>query len=80
MSGMRAYGEVNDFIAAGATPDEIATFRPSETVKQRVAELVRREKTDGLTAAETSELEHCLLLEHLMRVAKARVRRHLPIG
>jgi hypothetical protein len=78
MIDMRAYEEVIDFIAAGATPEEIATFRPSEAMKQRVEELVRREKTVGLTAEETSELNYCLLLEHLMRLAKARARRHFP--
>jgi hypothetical protein len=73
----RAYEEVVDFIAAGARPDEVVAFRPSEATRQRVADLLRREKTSGLTAAETSELAHCLLLEHLMRLARARARRYL---
>jgi hypothetical protein len=65
MSLARAYEEVIDFIAAGTSPDLVAAFRPSEATKQRVAELVRREKTNGLTADETSELEHYVQLEHL---------------
>jgi O-succinylbenzoate synthase len=77
MSVTRAYEEVIDFIAAGTSPDRVAAFRPSEAAKQRVAELVQREKTTGLTADETSELEHYLQLEHLMRLAKARARHHL---
>lgn len=34
-------------------------------------ELISREKSVGLTAEESSELEHYLQLEHLMRLAKA---------
>jgi O-succinylbenzoate synthase len=77
MSLTRAYEEVIDFIAAGTSPDRVAAFRPSEAAKQRVGELVQREKTTGLTADESSELEHYLQLEHLMRLAKARARPHL---
>ena len=43
----------------------------------RVGELIRREKSDGLTAEETAELDHYMQLEHLMRLAKARERRNV---
>lgn len=71
---MRAYEEVIDFIAAGVSPDDVAAFRPSEATRERVSDLVRREKSAGLTADERSELDHYLQLEHLMRLAKARAR------
>ena len=77
MSLTRAYEEVIEFIAAGVSPDSLAAYRPSEAARQRVAELIEREKSDGLSAAERSELEHYLQLEHIMRLAKARARRHL---
>jgi len=76
----RAYEEIVDFIAAGASPANVAAFRPSEAAKRRVAELIEREKTTGLTRDETSELDHYLQLEHLMRLAKARARRYLFAG
>jgi hypothetical protein len=79
MAWTRAYEEVIDFIAAGTSPDNIASFRPSKAAKRRVAELIEHEKTTGLTPDETSELEHYLQLEHLMRLAKARARRHLSV-
>ncbi len=79
MTLTRVYEEVIDFIAAGASPDNIASFRPSEAAKRRVAVLIEREKTTGLTPDETSELGHYLQLEHLMRLAKARARRHLSV-
>jgi len=77
MSVPKAYEEVIDFIAQGSSPRAVAEFRPSEAARARVAELVAREKTDGLTAEETSELESYLRLEHIMRLAKARARQHL---
>jgi hypothetical protein len=42
-----------------------------------VADLVRREKTEGLSADESSELDHYLQLEHIMRLAKARAKKHI---
>jgi hypothetical protein len=76
MTEWRAYDELVDLIAAGPSPELVATFRPSEATRRRVAELVAREKTIGLGAAESSELEHYLQLEHLLRLAEARARRH----
>lgn len=73
----RAYEEIIDFIAAGTTPSGIVAFQPSEEAKTRVADLLHREKTTGLSSEETSELNHYLQLEHLMRLAKARARTHL---
>ncbi|MCP4702543.1 MAG: hypothetical protein GY862_37645 [Gammaproteobacteria bacterium] len=73
---MRAYEEIIDLIAAGTTPAKVIAFRPSPETKLRVGELIRREKTAGLSAEETSELDHYLELEHLMRLAKARALRY----
>jgi hypothetical protein len=77
MSMPRAYEEIVDFIAAGTTPSGVIAFQPSEEAKARVADLIQREKTTGLSAEETTELDHYLQLEHLMRLAKARARTHL---
>ncbi len=74
---MKAYEEVIEFIAAGTSPSSVIAFQPSEAVKRRVADLIYREKTTGLTPTEKSELDHYMQLEHLMRLAKARARRHL---
>ncbi len=74
---VRAYEEIVDFLAAGISPRALITFRPSDAARARVADLLEREKADGLTAEETSELSHYLQLEHLMRLAKARARAYL---
>lgn len=75
-----AYEEFVDFLAAGATPQGVIDFRPSEAAKARVADLIRRQKAAPLSADETAELNHYLHIEHLMRLAKARARQRLAAG
>jgi hypothetical protein len=74
MNTVKAYEEVVDFIAAGTTSQNVISFRPSEAAQERVADLLSREMDGALSAAEKSELDHYLQLEHLMRLAKARAR------
>ena len=76
MAVPKAYEEIVDFIAAGSSPQNVIAFRPSEAARQRVWDLVAREKTGSLSPEETSELEHYLQLEHIMRLAKARALRY----
>lgn len=71
------YLEVIDFIAAGPSPDRIADYHPSEAARERVMDLLRRQKTGDLLPQEESELDDYLHLEHLMRLIKARARRYL---
>ena len=73
----RAYEEIIDFIAAGTSPRDVVAFKPSEVAKARVADLIYREKTTGLSPEETTELNDYLQLEHIMRLAKARARAYL---
>ena len=72
-----AYQEIVDFITSGTTLQNLVDFCPSEDAKERIADLIHREKTTGLTSEETAELNHCLQLEHLMRLAKSRARHYL---
>lgn len=72
-----AYEEFVDFIAGGTTPQSVIDYRPSEETKTHVANLIHRQKTDGLSDDETTELNHFLQLEHVMRLAKARARQRL---
>jgi len=73
-----AYDEFVDLIAAGTTPSGVVAFQPSDATKDRVEDLIRREKTGGLSDEETAELNHYLRIEHVMRLAKARARELLP--
>ena len=80
MSTTKSYDEIIDFIAAGTTPESVVTFQPSDSVQQRVADLVERSKTGSISVEDQSELEDYLQLEHLMIMAKARARRHTQLG
>ena len=64
---MKAYEEIVDFIAAKISPDEVLHFQASDEVKDRVADLIHREKTSGLSSDEERELQQYLQLEHVMR-------------
>lgn len=74
----RAYEEIINFIAAGTTPQSLIEFQPSDVVKERVADLIFREKNDGLSRDEKTELDQYMLLEHLLRLAKARAYQYIP--
>ena len=67
----KVHEEIINFIAA-ANPEQVVAFRPSEAANRRVEELISKEKEAELTDEEKAELEQYLVLEHLMRMAKAR--------
>jgi len=75
-----AYFEMIDFIAAGTTSEAVAHFLPSPEAQRRVAELIEREKEEGLSPEETAELDHFMELEHILRLAKAKARQILARG
>ena len=75
----KAYDELVDFIAAGGPPGRLLNFQPSQETRERVQELIRKEKDAGLLPEEASELDDYMKLEHLMRLAKERAR-HLARG
>ena len=72
----KVYDEVIEFIAS-SSPQNVIAFRPSEEAKARVADLIFREKTEGLRNDEKSELDHYLQIEHVVRLARARAHHHL---
>jgi len=76
MTSGKAYDEIVDFIAVN-NPRGVVAFRPSAEAKSRVADLILREKTTALSADEKSELDHYMMIEHLMRLAKARAHSYL---
>ncbi|HEV2294991.1 MAG TPA: hypothetical protein VGR35_14145 [Tepidisphaeraceae bacterium] len=72
----RAHEEIVNFIAGGTTPDEVASFCPSDGARNRVAALLQRQQGGPLPPDEAAELSHYLELEHIMRLAKARAHAH----
>jgi hypothetical protein len=73
---VKAYEEIVEFIAS-LRPRELVEFKPSESARQRVWDLLERQKAAPLPAEERAELDHSLEVEHLMRLAKARARHFL---
>jgi len=73
----RSYGEIVDFFARGASPEEIASFRPSQEIQERVRELLERNSAVELTEDEAAELECFGELEHLMQHVKARAHKNI---
>jgi hypothetical protein len=80
MSVAKSYEEIIDFIAAGTTPEAVVAFRPSDSVQQRVSELIERSRAGAISAEEQSELEDYLQLEHIMIMAKAQARQHTQLA
>jgi len=72
---IKAYSEFVDFIASGTTPHAVIAFCASDETKERVAELINREKKSSLSGEEQTELDHYLEIEHIMRLAKAKARK-----
>jgi hypothetical protein len=73
MVDVHVYDEIVDFIA-GSNPQQVLTFKASESTNLRVGELLEKERESLITPAEKKELDHYLMLEHIMRLAKAKAR------
>lgn len=76
MPDTHVYDEIIDFIAA-AIPSSVLAFKASDATNNRVEELLEKEREARITASEKAELDHYLMLEHIMRLAKARARKLL---
>jgi hypothetical protein len=74
----KAYEEFVDFIAGCTTSDAVVSFRPSDEARERLEELLRRQRAGALNADEAADLSHHLELEHIMRLARARARQCWP--
>ena len=72
MVATTAYDEVINFIATGTSPEKVIAFRPSTKMQSRVSALMFKEKNAQLTADEKAELDNYMVIEHLMRMAKAK--------
>jgi hypothetical protein len=80
MKATKSYEEIIDFIAAGTTPEAVVAFHPSESVLQRVIELMERSKDGSISTEEQSDLDDYLQLEHIMIMAKARARQYTQLA
>ncbi len=70
------FDEIVDFIA-GHQPEKIIDFHPSDGTQKRVELLLSQKREGKLKESEQSELTYFLMLEHIIRLAKARALKQL---
>jgi len=70
----KAYDEIIELFASGSSPERIVSFKPSSESHDRVKILLKKNKEGNLTPEEEAELDEFGLIEHLMRLVKARAR------
>ena len=76
MTVQTVYDHVADFIA-DMNPEKLLELRATDAERERLAALIDQEKETGLTPDEKDELDHYLVLERLIRLAKAHARQRL---
>jgi hypothetical protein len=66
-----AYDEIAAFIAS-MDPRKLIQYQASATLQSRVDTLLEKNREQGLSESEKQELEHYLVLDHLISLAKIR--------
>lgn len=65
------YDQVADLLAT-LDPDKVLAMKASDEMQARFNELAEKSADGGLTKVEKDELDHYVVLERLMRLAKIR--------
>jgi hypothetical protein len=71
MVAQTVYDEVADFMAS-MNPEKVIAFKPSKSNQNRLDFLLDKQKEISLSDAERNELEHYLILNRIIGLAKAR--------
>ena len=69
---------IMELLTSRPSPEQVLAIRPSPELQARVSELLDRGKRGELARQEEAELERYLMLEHLIRLAKAHAYQQLP--
>jgi hypothetical protein len=64
------YDKVANFMAT-MNPQKVITFKPSEANQNRFEDLLYKQKQDSLSGDEKREIEHYLMLNRIIGLAKA---------
>ncbi|MBE9010943.1 hypothetical protein IQ250_12065, partial [Pseudanabaenaceae cyanobacterium LEGE 13415] len=67
------YRYILDFISHNPTPEQIAEFKPSTEMQERLKLLLDRSKAGDLTAIEQAELDEYEHIEHLIVLLKSKL-------
>jgi hypothetical protein len=68
------FSELADFIVSQPTLDDIIAYRASEQMERRVHDLLEKNREEGLSSEERTEMDKFLAISHLMTLAKAKAR------
>jgi hypothetical protein len=66
--------QVLEKLAELPSPEEVLVLRPSPELEARIRELLQKSRVNVLTTEEEAEWQRYEMLEHLVRMAKARAR------
>ncbi|MFZ4816059.1 MAG: hypothetical protein ACOYL5_16100 [Phototrophicaceae bacterium] len=69
--------EAAEFIVSRPTLEELANYGVSNAFQQRLDELLKKNKADGVTPEEQQEVEQMLILSDLMTLAKQKAQLQL---
>ena len=70
----QVFDEMIDFLASGPTPEQIIAHKVSAATQTRLRELLDKNREEGLTEAESAELDLFESVEDLMGLLKAKAR------
>jgi hypothetical protein len=74
---MIAYNNAYDSLAefmAGMDAQKVLSFHAPADIQNRVEVLLEKKKDTALSEREKEELDHYFILEHIVRLAKAKAR------
>lgn len=77
MVATRFFDEIVDFLTSCPTPEEVLAFKASANLQARADVLLEKNREGTLTPSEKEELDQFMVIEHLMRLAKARARQRI---
>lgn len=70
--------EIIDFLSAGPTPQQVASFMVSPRAQERLRRLLALNEAGLLSEEEQMELDELEKIEHIMVLLKAEVRKNMP--
>jgi len=70
------YDEIAEFLA-NLSAEKVLSYKISDAMKARLNELLEKQQANDLTEVERREVEHHLVINNIISLAKARARRML---
>lgn len=74
---MRAYTNIVTSVLSGMFPEQILSFKPSEEAQTRVSELLWLSNSGTISPDEQAELTRHTEVDSIIRLAKARAKKHV---